>query len=114
MTQSFKRRSFLKAAGASAAASTLALPTASARAQGANERIRIGFIGPGGRGFGAHVQTLARLKNENRNIELAGVAEVYSIQRDMVADYIHQENGNHPGKYDPRLRVLRWPRADRP
>ncbi len=100
MTQSFKRRSFLKAAGASAAASTLALPTASARAQGANERIRIGFIGPGGRGFGAHVQTLARLKNEGRNIELAGVAEVYSIQRDMVADYIHQENGNQPGKYE--------------
>lgn len=101
MSQSLNRRTFLKASGASAAAaSSLAFPTASAKAVGSNERIRIGFIGPGGRGFGAHVQTLAKLKNEGRNIELAGVAEVYSVQRDMVADYIHQQNGNQPGKYE--------------
>ena len=54
MSHSLNRRTFLKASGASAAAaSALAYPTASAKAQGSNERIRIGFIGPGGRGFGA-------------------------------------------------------------
>jgi predicted dehydrogenase len=101
MASNLSRRVFLQHSGttALAASSLAALPTASARAAGANERLRIGFIGPGGRGFGAHVKTLAKLRNEGRNIELAAVAEVYSVQRDMVADYIHEENGNQPAKY---------------
>ncbi len=53
-TTDVSRRDFLKtsATGAAvvAAASAVAAP---ARAAGANERIRLGFIGPGGRGFGA-------------------------------------------------------------
>jgi predicted dehydrogenase len=92
------RRTFLKTAGAAVAASQL-YPTAPASAAGANERIRIGFIGPGGRGFGAHVKTLARLKNDGLNIELTGVCDVWSVQRDEVADYIAKTNGNKPEKY---------------
>jgi hypothetical protein len=51
------RRGFLKTTGSVAAASAVASLTAPApaRAKGSNERLRIGFIGPGGRGFGAHV-----------------------------------------------------------
>ncbi|QDT63375.1 Inositol 2-dehydrogenase [Calycomorphotria hydatis] len=85
------------AAGAVGVVSTLASSTASAAAK--SDTVRIGFIGPGGRGFGAHVKSLARLKNEGANIELASVAEVYSVQRDKVAEYIHKENGNMPTKY---------------
>ncbi len=95
------RRSFLKSTGATTLAGSALLNFASApaRAAGANERVRIGMIGPGGRGFGAHVKTLAQLKNEGLNIEIVSLADVYSVQRDMVADYIQTENGNTPTKY---------------
>ena len=89
------RRDFLKA---TAAASLAAASIRNGQANAA-ETLRIGFIGPGGRGFGAHVKRLAELKNEGRNIELAAVAEVFEEQRDKVADYIEAENGNAPAKY---------------
>ena len=94
------RRSFLKNTSLAAAGTFAAtLPTASARAAGANERVRVGFIGPGGRGFGAHVKSLSKLAKDGENVELASVAEVYSVQRDKVADYIQKENGSAPSKY---------------
>lgn len=99
---SIDRRSFLKASGSAAVAvGTLGAATSTkvARAADSNGLIRIGFIGPGGRGFGAHVKSLATLKNEGAPIELAAVAEVYSVQRDKVADYIEKENGKRPTTY---------------
>ena len=96
------RREFVKmtaaAAVASAAATTTSNPS-SARAAGSNQRLRIGIIGPGGRGFGVLVKSLVKMRNEGANIELAALAEVYSIQRDMVADYIQRENGRRPTTY---------------
>jgi len=100
MPEPVNRRHFIKTTGTlAAAAGVSSLASASANAKGSNERIRIGFIGPGGRGFGAHVKTLAKMKNNGANIELVAVAEVYSNQRDKVADYIKQQNGNAPAKY---------------
>ncbi|NLX98074.1 MAG: Gfo/Idh/MocA family oxidoreductase [Rhodopirellula sp.] len=95
------RRNFIKktvAAGA-AAASVLQAP-APVRAYGAGERIRIGFIGPGGRGFGAHVKTLARLHEAGENIELAAVSDVYSVQQDKVVDYILKNTGAQARRFE--------------
>ena len=101
MSDPVNRRDFIKTTGTTAAvaAGLNAFPVASARAFGANQKLRIGFIGPGGRGFGAHVKTLARMKNEGASIELVAVAEVYSEQLNKVANYIEKENGNAPAKY---------------
>ena len=98
---SLDRRTFLKASSTAAVAAGAMLTSANrkARAADANGLIRIGFIGPGGRGFGAHVKTLAKLKNEGAPIELAAVSEVYSVQREKVADYIAKENGKRPAMY---------------
>ena len=54
------RRNFLqRSASAAAVASVVALPAQRAQAAaGSNERMRIAFIGPGDRGFGAHVKSL--------------------------------------------------------
>ncbi len=103
-TSNVSRRDFIKSTTATAtvgaaAVGVLGVP-APARAAGANERIRIGFIGPGHRGFGAHVKTLNRLRERGENIDLVGVSEVYSVQRDMVADFIHQNTGVKPKLYD--------------
>jgi predicted dehydrogenase len=98
------RRSFLKttAAGAATAGAASALFTAPApaRAYGANERLRIGFIGPGGRGHGAHVGTLKRLRADGANVDLVAVSEVYSVQRDRVCADIKEATGVDPKKYD--------------
>jgi len=101
MTQgnhSSSRRNFLKQSAAAAAVIGLSAQRAKAAA-GSGERMRIGFIGPGGRGFGAHVKSLCKLHEEGRKIELVGVAEVYKTQRDKVADYIKEKTGTDPGRY---------------
>lgn len=95
------RRSFIKTsvAASAAAAGTFAAP-APARAYGANERIRIGFIGPGGRGFGAHVKTLAKLREEGANVDLTAVSDVYSVQQEKVVDYILSQTGIKATRYE--------------
>ncbi len=95
------RRKFLQqSAGAAAAASVVGLATQRAKAAAAaNERMRIGFIGPGGRGFGAHVKSLCKLHAAGRKIDLVGVAEVYQTQRNKVADYIKASTGTEPNRY---------------
>ncbi|GAB5406275.1 MAG: Gfo/Idh/MocA family oxidoreductase [Aureliella sp.] len=98
---SANRRNFIKqSAGVAGAASVMGLSAQRAQAvSGANERMRIGFIGPGGRGFGAHVKSLCELHKQGRNIELVAVAEVYETQRNKVADYIKDKTGTDPARY---------------
>lgn len=110
-SEKVNRRDFLettgKATAAGAAITALTSGKASANILNANERIRIGFIGPGGRGFGAHVKSLAKMRKEQgANIELAAVAEVYSEQLDKVANYIEKENGNKPARYVDYLEMI--------
>lgn len=96
------RRDFLKTSGTTAIAASAIAGLATAPALGAgnsNEAIRIGFIGPGGRGFGAHVKKLVQLKKDGKNIELIAVADVYSEHRDRTANYIKKELGNDVAKY---------------
>ncbi|QGJ70457.1 Membrane or secreted protein containing Oxidoreductase [Planctomycetales bacterium 10988] len=103
MDKPVSRREFVQtsAAGVAAAgavAGALSAP-APARAQGANGRIRIGFIGPGGRGFGAHVKSLAQLQNEGANVELVAVSDVYEANMNRAAEYIKKKTGNDPTRY---------------
>ena len=99
MADSVNRRDFLRTSTVAAGTATVLATASSLRAQGANDRIRIGMIGPGGRGFDAHVKTLCKLQNDGENVEIVAVAEVYSVQREKVCDYIKQENGNSPTQY---------------
>ncbi|MEM9645739.1 MAG: Gfo/Idh/MocA family oxidoreductase, partial [Planctomycetota bacterium] len=95
------RRDFLqKSAATATVASVVGLSARRANAAaGFGERMRVGFVGPGGRGFGAHVKSLCDLHAEGRKIELVGVAEVYETQRNRVADYIKEKTGHDPGRY---------------
>ena len=103
-TESVSRRDFIKIGGAIAATSgaiaTTALQPSEVRAASANGKIRIGFVGPGGRGFNAHVKTLSKLCAAGQPIELVAVCDVYSEHRDRAADYIHSKNENTPAKYE--------------
>ncbi|MDZ4853070.1 MAG: Gfo/Idh/MocA family oxidoreductase [Pirellulaceae bacterium] len=97
------RRNFIKVGSAMAAtvgviSGTVAQPQKT-RAASANGKIRIGFIGPGGRGFGAHVKTLSTLCAEGQPIELVSVCDVFSEHRDRAADHIRDNNKNTPTQY---------------
>jgi predicted dehydrogenase len=101
-SESVSRRNFIKLGSALAAtASTVASPQASrSYATSPNAKIRIGFIGPGGRGFGAHVKTLSKLCEAGQPVELVSVCDVYSEHRERAAGHIKTNNGNSPSKYD--------------
>lgn len=104
------RRDFIKTAGATAgvvaAGSTVAGASPTNELRDANSKIRIGFIGPGGRGFGAHVKRLAKLQVEGRPIELVAVCDVYNKHCDRAANHIKQQTGKDPNKYEDYLEMI--------
>ena len=87
------RREFI-AQAAMGAALLAAGPTA--RALGANDRIRIGLIGAGDRG---QQDLKAALKQPN--VECVAVADVYSRRRDQVKSYLPNIE-----TYDDPMRLL--------
>jgi len=76
MSQQNERRRFLKQAAATAAVG-LALPRSSVL--GANDRVRLGIIGPGSRG-----QELIKAALKVPNVELAAMADVFTLRLDEV------------------------------
>jgi predicted dehydrogenase len=93
------RRQFLASTVAAGAVGAALAAPGWARARNANERIRIGFIGPGRRGFSAHVRTLAKLRKEGAPIDLVAVNDVYQVNQDRAVDYIATETGAKPTVY---------------
>ncbi len=93
------RRGFLQSTAAGVAATTLALRTQQAKAADANSKLRIGFVGVGGRGFGAHVKSLSKIASEGAPIELVAVCDVYEVNRNRAADFLTQEHGNQVSRY---------------
>ncbi len=96
------RRDFLKSSAYAAAVLGAASQTSSsaAGANDSNSKIGIGFVGPGGRGFGAHVRRLTKLQLEGQPIELVAVCDVYNRHRDRAADYINKQTKKAPNKYE--------------
>lgn len=99
------RRTFLQATTAAAAFGVAARPAPAALAD-ANSRIRIGFIGPGGQGFGSHVKNLARLRAQGHPIDLVAVCDVYRNQAEKVAAFLTEQTGTAPKLYDDHRDLL--------
>ncbi|MCP4784459.1 MAG: Gfo/Idh/MocA family oxidoreductase [Fuerstiella sp.] len=97
MTSDVSRRHFIKTSVGTAAASTAA--ASYARITGANERLRLGFIGTGRRGFGTHVKSLTALRKTGSNIDLVGVCDVFSMHRQQAVDHITAETNITPKSY---------------
>lgn len=92
------RRDFLKK-GALAAAAIVSGPTvlrnslygaspAAGSVLGANDRIRVGFIGVGGQGFGTHVRTVAT-HADAWNIQGVAVCDVWSARVDRARNHLN-------------------------
>jgi len=86
---SLSRRGFLASSGLALGAGMMA-----GTAFGANERIRIGLIGAGGRGMSL-VQGLAGL-SEAHNVEVAAVCDVWRPNRESAAASVEKTFGKKP------------------
>jgi predicted dehydrogenase len=97
------RREFIQKSATTAAVmgavSAIAAP-AIAQTTDTNERLRIGFIGPGGRGMSGHVVPLCKLRKDGAPIELAAVNDVYVKNADKAFNMIKEETGKEPKRYD--------------
>lgn len=80
------RREFLGATAALAGSSAL-YAAKPGREVGANDKINIGMIGVGTRGFG-HVRTLKKQMDEGANFQIVAVSDVYKMRRDRARDYL--------------------------
>ena len=92
------RRSFLKSgATGAAAAGAVGLLGAPAPVRGANlnQRLRVGFIGTGGR-FNTHLGVILRMEEAQKPVEAAAVCDVYRIHLDRAADRIGKATGRDP------------------
>ncbi len=106
------RREFIKTTTAQTAAAGMLAATASARTKGANERLRIGIIGPGRRGYGTHLKTLVKLRNLGRNIDVVAINDVYTVHRDRARDYLKTETGLQPKTYGDYRELIQDPEVD--
>jgi predicted dehydrogenase len=92
--QSLSRRNFLAASAASAALA--ALPSASrAAASSPNSRLRLGFIGVGGRAQ-AHLDSAIKLQYEDQSVEIASVCDVFNRYRDRAVAKVQRGVGTEP------------------
>lgn len=89
------RRSFLRSSAASAAAAGVLTAASQARAYGANERLRVGFLGVGGR-CQAHINAVLKMQSEGKNVEAAAVCDVYTSNREKAASTIKEKGGRDP------------------
>lgn len=73
------RRTFLEtagaAAGAAAAVGTIGHPAIGA-VKGANERLNVGILGPGGRAQ-EHIRILSALKEDTKLVDIIGLCDVW-------------------------------------
>jgi len=103
------RRGFIKTASGGATALAVGVSTSARAAEntpGSNERLRIGVIGVGRRGFGTHVKSLVRLRELGVKVDVAGVCDVYSVYRDQAVNYVKSETGLQPKTYGDYREML--------
>ncbi len=90
------RRQFL-ASSAALAATTLAVPVGAQSAFGANERIRVGVIGLGGRGRVSHCGALRQLALQN--VEIAALCDCDENRLKLAADECEKHSGKRPATF---------------
>jgi len=97
MQDLYSRRGFLKTATAGSAA--LALSAASySRVLGANDRISIGVIGLGGRGFGAHMPGVHQ-HQDSQNFEITAVCDPWRLRQEAAAARTKEWYGREARKF---------------
>ena len=97
MPKTTTRRTFLKTASAGAAALSMSA-SSYARVLGANDRIRIGVIGCGQRGCGAHMAQ-AHGHDKAQNLEIIAVCDPWRVHREQAATLVKDWYGKEARQF---------------
>ena len=100
-SHSISRRTFLGHAAAASALGVIPYTSSASsysRTIGANNRIRIGQIGCGQRGFGTH-QRYVKQHAETENLEVVAVCDPYRPAREKVAAHVKEWSGRAPKQF---------------
>src|SRR5205085_8696566 len=85
------RRDFIKTSAAAAAGLTFTSRASSyAKILGANDRVRVAFVGPGDRARDALIPAFHRLAGE-LNFEPVAVCDIWSKRREEGADFVARQ-----------------------
>jgi predicted dehydrogenase len=103
MPRTSTRRQFLGTASTGAALAMTA--TSYARIVGANERISIGLVGCGGRGYGAHMPGVHAFDKE-QNVEFTAVADPWRLRRERAAARCQEWYGRPARQFNSYRDVL--------
>lgn len=90
---SVNRRGFL--ATSTAAAALAAAPSAAMGAVNANSRLRLGYIGVGGRAQ-SHINSACELFNTEKSVEIAAVCDVFNRYCKTTAQKVTENTGQTP------------------
>ena len=74
-------------------------------ARGLNERLRVGFIGTGGRA-NTHLRIIISLQKETNQLEAAAVCDVYRLHRQWAAERIEKATGRAPLVFEDYRELL--------
>lgn len=99
--ENVSRRNFIKTTGAASLASLL-VGAQNLHAAGANDKIRIGLIGLGGRGCGAGIIDCAEA---DRNIELVAMGDLFQDHLDAAPELIRRNMGRRKLPFDKIYKV---------
>jgi predicted dehydrogenase len=98
------RREFLRTSAAlTAGAALVALPALAQARGGANERVRVGICGLGGRGS-SHLKALHELAGEN--VEVAALCDCYTKSRGEAAEAYEKLSGKKVAQYEDMRKML--------
>ncbi len=88
------RRDFVKSSGALALASGIIIPAGARAVDPAKDKLKVGFIGCGGRGTGAANQTL----QADSNVELWAMGDVFGDKIDSSLEILKKQFQDQPDK----------------
>ncbi|PYQ01850.1 MAG: hyaluronate lyase, partial [Acidobacteria bacterium] len=103
------RRTFIRTSAATAAGLTLS-SVVPRGVLGANDRLRVGLIGGGGRGNYLLGETLKIAASHN--VEVAALCDVWKVNLERTADRLAKEQGSRPKTFARYMDLLSMPGID--
>lgn len=110
-TPPLSRRGFLARSGVTAALASTSVSAIAATDRNANSKLRVGFIGVGGR-CDAHILSATLLQNNGGGVECAAVCDVFNRNRDQKAAHIEEQTGKAVTKTGDYRDILADPSID--
>lgn len=97
LQRDINRRTFIESSAVAGLTAATVVQTSQARAAVQNETIRVGIVGPGGRGTGLMNECIEHGKSYNAR--MTAVCDIWNLRRDKAAARVKESYGEEPKVY---------------